>query len=409
MLTAMLLCGNTRDDKLKLMNHQQDAVDVVKNQRATLLAFSPGVGKTAVAIAALHPTEKNYIIVPASLIKNWEAELKLWDCKAKQVEVVSYNKVDWMYEAHTVIVDESHFVKNPLASRTINVKYVLGNAKKIILLTGTPIVNKLEELAVQMEMVGIPKEYSSDLDYLYKNNLLIRIKTEAVLNLPEITFNDTYIELANTQEIIAIQQEIRQIYTDSDSDFDKMWADYSMILVGKLTKIRKHVGISKVKETIRLIQQQLTKNPDEPIIVFGHHKQVLEAIADAFDAPLLYGKTSLKKRNKYVQEFQEGKHKVLACSIIAAGVGLTLTKSHKVVYVELPFTPAAYEQGYCRSWRKGQEETVNVINLISTHRVDVRTKQILESKKKIVSCLDGGNPSKEDSTEKLLIKDIVEN
>ncbi len=394
---------------LALMSHQQDAVDVVKNQRATLVAFEMGCGKTAVAIAALHPTKKNLIICPAGLIKNWETELKLWDCKAKQVEVVSYNKVDWMYEAHTVIVDESHLIKNPLARRTINCKYVLGNAKKVVLMTGTPILNKIEDLATQTELMGISKEFSSNLNYLYENNILIRVRTKDVLDIPEPKLDSRYIELAETEEIISIQQEIRQIYADSDSNFEQMWQNYSMVLTGKLMQIRQHLGVSKVAESIKIIQEKLDTEPDEPIIVFGVNVMVLKAISGAFNCPIIYGKTSKNKRNQYVNEFQQGKHKVIACSIIAASVGITLTRSNKVIFIQLPWTCAEREQAIGRAYRKGQTKETKVTTILTTHRVDIRILEILESKKKIVSCLDGGNPSKEDSTEKLLIKDIVEN
>jgi len=395
--------------KLIPMPHQARGTQICLSQRATLLAFEMGTGKTLTAINCIDPNKTTLILCPASLQNNWRAELEISGIDLTKVTIKSYNKVDWLESPDLLILDESHYLKNPSSARSINTRAVARNAKRIVALTGTPIVNRLEELAVQMEMLGVSKEFSSNLNYLYENNILIRVRTQDVLDIPEPKFNDTYIELANTEEIIAIQQEIRQIYTDSDSNFEQMWADYSMILVGKLMKIRKHVGISKVAEAIRLIQQQLDDEPEEPIIVFGHHKQVLEAVADAFNCPLLYGKTSQKKRHRYVQEFQEGKHKVIACSIIAASVGITLTRSHKIMFTELPWTNSDYDQAVARSWRKGQEEVTEVTNILSTHRVDQRHLQILETKKKIVSCLDGGNPSKEDSTEKLLIKDIIEN
>ena len=387
------------------MPHQVAATKICMSQRATLVAFEPGVGKSQVAISCLNPTKKNIIVCPASLVANWKKELELWNCKLSNVEIKSYNSINWLDECDTLILDEAHLVKNPQANRTINVSYVAKQAKRIIALTATPILNRYQELIDIMNLMDISKQISSNIDNLTKANLLLRVKLQDVIELPEPKFQESQIELSDTQEIIDIQEEINSLYEECDNDFDKMWDNYSMILVGQLSKIRRHVGISKIGEAIKQVNEQLQEEPDEPIIIFGHHKLVLEALAETFNAPLLYGGTSLKKRNEYVEEFQAGKHKVIVCSIQAAGVGLTLTKARKVFFVEMPWTNAEYEQAYGRSYRKGQARQVIVTNLISSHQIDQRHLEILATKKKLCSALD--DKRENNSVKKTLVKALL--
>lgn len=399
-------------ETLKLMPHQQEAVDHCLMRKSTLVAYDIGTGKTAVGIHCLHPTKQNLIVCPASLVENWKKELLLWKSEAKKVDIVSYNKVDWTYEAHTVIYDEAHLLKNPESNRSINCKYLSRNSMRIIGMTATPVLNRIEEIKNLLEVLGakLPELTAENLHlHLINTGLMIRVKAADVLSLPEPVFKQMDVELSETEEIIQLQNEIKQFYENSQNNIDEMWRGYRMELIGRLMKIRKHVGISKIGAVIEQVNQHLENNPDKSIIIFGHHKQVLEAISKTFDAPLLYGKTSFKMRHKFVEEFQSGKHKVIVCSIQAAGVGLTLTNSHNVIFVEFPWTPAEFDQAYGRSYRKGQTESVNILELISNHRVDQRHQELLASKRLIVDAItDGDELYTTNKMQKILINTILD-
>lgn len=397
---------------MTLMNHQIKGVDHAMGQKATLVAYGIGCGKSAIGLHCLHPTKKNLIICPASLVKNWEKELKDWEIDVKQVEIKSYNKLTWEDKAHTVIFDEAHALKNRFSNRTILAEMLCEKAKKIVAMTATPILNRISEIKSIFEVMGVrlPNYQSKKLhEYLIETGLMIRVRADEVLELPKPNFSQINIELADTQEIIDLQEEIKLCYKNSDNDLDVMWKDYRMELIGKLMKIRRHVGVSKTHDAIEQIKNHIETNPDEPIIVFAHHKLVLEAIAKTYHAPLLYGKTSLTKRHKYVQEFQDGKHKVIVCSIQAAGVGLTLTKSHHVMFIEFPWVAAEYDQAYGRSYRKGQSEHVEVIDLVSSHKVDTRHQELLASKRMICDAVTDGNEMlTTDLVQKRLIESILD-
>ena len=145
------------------------------------------------------------------------------------------------------------------------------------------------------------------------------------------------------------------------------------------------------------------------MIVFAYHRKVLENLAETFNAPLLYGSTSLKERHRLVKEFQEGKHPVIICSIQAAGVGITLTASHHVVFVEFPWTPSEYDQAYGRAHRKTQTKQVHVVDLVSEHPLDVRQSEILQNKRFICDTIIDGNPYETAlAAKKTILRDILE-
>lgn len=398
---------------MELMNHQQTATKICLNQRATLVAYAIGTGKTATALHCLNPRGKNLIVAPASLLANWRKELALWGLDGSiDVEILSYNAIKPEMTADTIIFDEAHLLKNEYSLRTCTAEIMTKRAKRIVMLTATPVLNNIREIKTLYKTMGIelPLLEGKDLhDYLIAKQLMLRVKTKEVLNLPEITFSQKDVKLKDTEEIIRLQEEIRQMYNDAQENMEELWADYQMQLVGKLMQIRRHVGISKTHGAIETINEQLAYKVGEPLVVFGYHQKVLELLAKTFNAPLIYGKTSLKKRNQYVEEFQEGKHPLIVCSIPAAGVGLNLTASSTCMFVEYDWTYASFQQAFGRIYRKGQEQPCNVINLISEHPIDARHMELLEQKQRFVDEIIDGNVNENVKTlQRKIIETILE-
>ena len=408
---------------LEPMKHQVEAVEHCRSQRSTLVACAIGTGKTYIGIGCLDPEKKSLVVVPASLKHNWVKEIGLWepswdveladkDAPKSGVRVCSYNDlVDlWGYRYDIVVADEAHYVKNPNAKRTQRMQHILDNAERVVLMTATPALNNVSETKNLLALMGYPDTPNDPLrlnEYMVRNGLMVRVRLSDIMDIVEPEFCRINVELHSVGEIVRLTDEIRNLYASVGSDFGKMWDEYRPVLVGMLTQIRKHVGVAKIADAVVEIDAQVKAGRN--IIVFAHHRHVLESLAETFDAPLLYGSTSLRKRHELVQEFQDGKHKVIICSILAAGVGITLTKAHHVMFVEFPWTPADYDQAYGRAHRKGQTEQVHVIDLVANHRVDQRHMELLAQKRGICDSITDGDPQYSASTmQKTLIQSIVE-
>ena len=411
---------------MQLMDHQKAIIAKCLSQDVSIVAAGIGTGKTAIGIACLDEDKRSLIVCPASLKKNWAKEVSMWKFGAKVIDVktaksfskpgiylCSYNELAdaWAYSWDIVVADEAHYLKNPLAKRTQLFYKTLRSANRKILMTATPVLNRVEEMHQLLKLCDLGNKIPSDPialhNYLLKSGIYMRVKTKDVINLKDPVFSRTNIALKPTQDIQACEQEIRKAYEQSDNSIEKLFKDYRPMLVGKLSEIRKHVGIAKIAQSIKVIENRSNLN-NSPIIVFAHHKLVLEAISKAFAAPIIYGKTSMVKRNKIVEEFQEGKHKIIVCSIQAAGVGLTLTRSHNVIFVEFPWTPAEYDQAWGRAHRKGQQNTVEILDVVSDNIVDTRHCQILKEKRFLCDgVIDGSYYESASCVQKKLVESII--
>lgn len=143
------------------------------------------------------------------------------------------------------------------------------------------------------------------------------------------------------------------------------------LLAGEfLAELRKSNGMRKIPEAVSIIKELLE---DGPLIVFGWHQEVIESLSDKLQKqnPLVItGKTPHAARHKYVGDFQEGKSNLLLANIEAAGVGITLTKSAQVLFIEASFVPAQNEQAISRVHRIGQTRPVQASFLVWPHSLD---------------------------------------
>lgn len=117
---------------------------------------------------------------------------------------------------------------------------------------------------------------------------------------------------------------------------------------------------------------------NEPVVVFTWYKGTAEKFAErlarrrpAIEARVLTGDTPMEERNKMIEDFQEGKFRVLCCTIAAGGVGITLTKASTAIFLERHWTPAMNQQAIDRLHRTGQEYPVTEIVIQSGGTVEV--------------------------------------
>lgn len=142
----------------KLQPHQQKIHDMAKEGPVRLMMMHAlGSGKTLTSLAAAEAAQKPYTaVVPASLRENFKKEQNLFTDMKTPSQVMSYTGVargDPVNNLGTLIFDEAHRLRNPRSKQTINAQEAANQARNLVLLTGTPIVNEPGDVAPLMSML----------------------------------------------------------------------------------------------------------------------------------------------------------------------------------------------------------------------------------------------------------------
>ena len=165
----------------------------------------------------------------------------------------------------------------------------------------------------------------------------------------------------------------------------------------------------KLKGVIEWIKDFLTVS--DKLVVFAIHKFVIHALMEEFKniAVKIDGSVNLTDRQKNVDRFQKDKKiKLFIGNIKAAGIGITLTASSNVAFVELPWTPGTLVQAEDRCHRIGQKDSVNIYYLLAIGTIDERIAHLLDQKKKVLDAvLDGKRFDNRYTDEESLLYDLI--
>jgi len=160
----------------------------------------------------------------------------------------------------------------------------------------------------------------------------------------------------------------------------------------QLARLRSNLSKPKAHAAIEYIKI-LLEGGVESVVVGVWHKDaadiLTEGLAD-YGVHVLTGATPMADRERRVQQFQEGSGRVFIGQIIAAGVGITLTRSSTVVMVETSYSPSELSQFIDRCHRIGQEDSVDVHLLAVQDSVDVSVMQSLAKKVEVIAALMDG-------------------
>ena len=433
--------------------HQKTAIIKLLENDKFILADDMGLGKTSSAIVAAIETKSNKILIicPASLKQNWKREIEnytdkpIYICDGKKYDdnadfiIINYDIIKNFHSLKLkeetiiqkskfdlVIIDESHYIKNPQASRTKLINDICKDINKIWLLTGTPLTSRpidyfnllslvgstvsknwmayvLRYCAGYQFSVGMNKVWNvngaSNLDELRERTspLLLRRLKENVLDLPEKIITPVYLTLKSKE-----YEEVMGEYFDWVKNNPKESKSLSVQFT-KLMKVRQIIADEKIKNTIELIENTLEQG--RKVIAFSNFTNSLNKIYEHFKkvAVKLDGSSSMKQRQDSVDKFQnEDNIKVFVGNIKAAGVGVTLTSGDVVIFNDLSFVPADHSQAEDRAYRIGQKNSVSVLYPIFENTIEGIIYDMLDRKKKIISTVLGDNLIEGDVSEDIL-------
>lgn len=406
----------------------------------------PGLGKTLQSIGIVD-TAGAYpclVICPSSLKINWQREFEkftdkkalildegtrttwpyLLQMKMHHVAIVNYESLRkyfvWDIQGgrktfrlkdvvfcpqiqmfKSVIIDESHRVKDPGAQQTMFTKGIATGKEYVILLSGTPVVNRPADLVSQLSIMGRLNEFGGrgyfiarygegdNLEELsaelYSRCMIRREKAKVLTQLPDKTRVDLYVDISNREEYELAAEDLaeylRQYKECSDQEIRRKMRMEALV---KFMTLRSLAAKGKVKQAIDFVKVFLESG--KPLILFCSFHEIVDELRKAFPrAVTVTGRDSQTAKQCAVDSFQNGNSQLIICSIKAAGVGLTLTAASNVGFVEFPWTYADCCQCEDRAHRIGQKDNVTCYYLLGRHTIDHRLYQLIHTKKSIAN------------------------
>lgn len=312
----------------------------------------------------------------------------------------------------SVIIDESHRCKDFKTLQTKFTKGIAEGKEYIFALTGTPVVNKPKDLLPQLGIIDriddmggyrfFMQRYcggmngSSNLKELnFKLSTKCfyrRDKSEVLKDLPAKIRQIVYCEIDDKHrlEYNKAQEDLREYlikYREAtDERVESAMRGEVMVRIGILKNISAR---GKLNDVCDYIQEVLESG--EKLVVFLHLKEVFAKLKSMFPkAVSIVGEDNQLQRQHAVDSFQNNPEcKLILCSMQAAGVGLTLTASSRVAFVEQGWTAAAHDQCEDRCHRIGQKDSVQCLYFIGKDTIDEWVYKIINEKRSIANDVTG--------------------
>lgn len=371
-------------------------------QKKVIIGDEMGLGKTIEALAVFtHLRAKGsqhfLVICPAAVVTNWMREvgsktqlpghrlhgsvrdtaLRQW-ARRGGVAVTTFDTMRWLstrpdfqsVEVEAVAVDEAHYIKNPAAQRSQRAAELINTTRHVVLLTGTPMENRLDEFQRLVSYLRpdltvdahdfAPARFRRQVAPAY----LRRNQEDVLTELPALVEVDEWLPMSKADS---------RSYLDAVRDGSFMAMRQAAMRAD---------GSEKVTRLVELVAE--AEENGRRVLVFSYFRDVLEHIARVLPGPVfgpLTGSVPAAKRQQMVDEFSRSRGgAVLVSQIEAGGIGLNIQAASMVVICEPQLKPTTEWQAIARARRMGQLETVQVHRLLSEEGVDRRVTEILAHK-----------------------------
>ncbi len=370
-----------KEELLKITPYkfQLEAMDFISSNPYCILALQMGMGKSMVALAvAAKYKHKTLVVCPAYLKSNWQNEIKKVLSDPPPITVVSYGILKNITEKYDYIIfDEAQNLKNIQAQRTRYAHKLISTTtpKRVTLLSGTPVRNKVEEFFSLLKICHYGKQYpefdkysNSFYGFLYyfTNKVTFKIRGkditrfEGMKNIEDLKELIAPIYFRRKASQVLDLPRINKIFVKSaseTSDYDDKLAEvYEAICNGKVpaayATIKKANAMAKTEYTVNLAYDMIDNG--KQIVIFSDHVDSAKAIAERLNGNLITGEVSIPDRVKLVEEFKSGEVDVLVCTVGSASTGINLTNCTVMIWNDLPYVPTDIAQAEKRIHRIGQ-------------------------------------------------------
>ena len=398
-------------------------IDVYRGWARTMLVVCPVTLKGNWADEVEKFTRMPAVVLDGTP-KQRNAQIEEWEAiEGPKILIVNYEQVvshqSWMDRQNFDVIafDEAHYLKNPKAKRT---KACLSVAsRRSFLLTGTPMLNHINELWALLhraDPAGYPNYWTFVKRYAvfggYQDKQIVGVKNEKelterlqsvmlrrlkkdVLTLPDVSYIERRVDLTPEQrklyDGVVNEMKVERVDMDEPDDVENA--------LTKLLRLKQICGTTlpftgeDVSSKLDLAIEDALEILDNGhrIIVFTQFRDVLSAYSNRMkkhDVPVfqLHGDVPKPDRTNIVKEWASTKQPgVIVCMLQVAGVGLNMTASRHMQFIDKLFVPGLNKQAVDRAHRIGQSDTqpVQVFEYLCRNTIENRINQILRVKSKL--------------------------
>lgn len=354
-------------------------------------------------------------------IVNYESLKKYFVQRIKKAEGWTLRDVEFRNSINlfkSVIIDESHRCKSASTQQAKFCKGICTGKEWVIELTRTPVVNRPKDLIPQLAILNRMDDFGGykpfvnrycsgqreasnlkELNFnLWKYCMFRREKSLVLTDLPDKIRQVNTCEITNRKEYMDAERDLimyLQKYKDADDEkIEKALRGEVMVRINILRQISAR---GKVRDVIEFVKD--FRENGKKIILFCSLHEVVDQLKRYFPTAVsVTGRDSQDEKQRAVDAFQNNpKADIIICSIKAAGVGLTLTASSNVAFVEFPWTYADCCQCEDRAHRIGQKDSVTCYYFLGRRTIDEKVYRIIQEKKNIANAVTGSTEDIEEN------------
>ena len=354
-------------------------------------------------------------------IVNYESLKKYFVQRIKKAEGWTLRDVEFRNSINlfkSVIIDESHRCKSASTQQAKFCKGICTGKEWVIELTGTPVVNRPKDLIPQLAILDRMNDFGGykpfvdrycsgqreasnlrELNFnLWKYCMFRREKSLVLTDLPDKIRQVNTCEITNRKEYMDAERDlIMYLQKYKDADDDKIAKAMRGEVMVRINILRQISARGKVRDVIEFVKD--FRENGKKIILFCSLHEVVDQLKRYFlTAVSVTGRDSQDDKQRAVDAFQNNpKTDIIICSIKAAGVGLTLTASSNVAFVEFPWTYADCCQCEDRAHRIGQKDSVTCYYFLGRRTIDEKVYRIIQEKKNIANAVTGSTEDIEEN------------
>lgn len=481
---AKLIDGKYSDEVLdgllhtRLYPYQKEGIRFAAKAGKAIIADEMGLGKTVQAIGVAELLRKEglvtsvLILAPTSLKYQWKCEIEKFTGGAEVIviegthlkrremykdsatyKIVSYNsacndiKILGRLECDLLIMDEVQRLKNWNTQISKAARRIVSDYS--VILSGTPLENKLEEL---YSIVEFADQYALSPYYKFRNDCILTDDTGKVLgyqNLNAVGEKLKYILIRRRKKDVNLQLPARMdqnIFVPMTKEQMGMHDEFKNVVARLVLKWKRMHFLSetdrrrlllclsqmrmvcdstfildqksrydtKVEEAMNIITGIIDGSDDGKVVVFSGWERMTRLLAQELERrgivfENLHGGVPSAKRKNMVSNFTEQPQNRVFLSTDAGSTGLNLQAASTIINLDLPWNPAVLEQRIARIYRIGQQRNIQVINLVSAHTIEQSMIAKLKFKTSLFEgVLDGGDDAVFASDDKFAkIMDLV--
>ena len=454
---------------IELRHYQKQGVARGMQLKRFINGDEQGLGKTIQTITTIASWKKvggnpfpALIICPSSLKENWKREIenfteykaiilsdktknnwpKYYEMGLAQFFIVNYESLkkyfvmrwptgkkvikstdivmtDYVNLFQTVVIDEAHRCKDTTTQQTKLCLRIAHRKERVILLTGTPVVNKPTDLWPQICIMGqnapIAKTFKEFKDnycdgangarnqkalqsLLLNHCYFRREKKEVAQDLPAKDRQKMLCEITTRTEYTLAANNFRTWMMNQNLDDESIQRKLRAEILTQMNVLRQISARGKIPAAKEFIDEVMESG--EKLIVFCILTEIVNDLKKLYPhAVTIVGSDNMEQRQRHIDAFQKDPNtKLIICNIKAAGVGITLTASSRVLFLEYPWTYADCVQCEDRAHRIGQVWPVMCTYLLGQKTIDEKLLDIILTKKQLAQDITGATDEMEMKT-----------